>query len=632
MAKTKGSKGKTAKTASSGMSRNDRARRSKLPEGHKSRILPEDAMYLSPQREKPMPRYGSDLQKFYRVYIPATREWTEWDPSLHSKKDKIEESALHRYARLNQGMPDLVVEENYDTGASSSISLHLSLNQPNSTGTQGTSNNLDWSIFEKFVLFAFPNSKEAKLIMSWQNNKLLTEAEDPEFGPSVLPFTFHLSIATMYLQLLTTPRRLPNGELHPGFAVNKINILPRGVKYSAVRSFVGAYNNIHQIAHKGPITKIQNTSEAMQHIKRVAPRGEFGAGSLGAESYTKKQNLLCLGKIISSDYNFFYMIQNTSEAMQHIKRVAPRGEFGAGSLGAESYMVHICLPLVRAATMQSTELNGTQKAQMNCMLLEAHYHMLRPGELTNHCRRVDDLANVGMPKNASGYGCDGLVKYLVLTFRSYKTATQSSSASTYTYNMMLRANTTNLEMCPVLALIHYLAVSGINFNIPGPLYPKVVDGELLIPSGESQLQKDKNGAWYRFSTAEGELVTYTPAEYAKNFETIFSAAAHLVPEDSDNSAVKKSLLRATSYSMRKSSRKWAKQSGAGEDDCAPAGRWSKDSKNQLAYSQAGVFDSELDSAYTGYDALTKVMTFKHVTTMELNDNAALENHVLFRGY
>mmetsp|Transcript_13371 Transcript_13371/g.12944 ORF Transcript_13371/g.12944 Transcript_13371/m.12944 type:complete len:581 (+) Transcript_13371:171-1913(+) len=580
MAKTKGSKGKTAKTASSGMSRNERARRSKLPEGHKSRILPEDAMYLSPQREKPMPRYGSDLQKFYRVYIPATREWTEWDPSLHSKKDKIEESALHRYARLNQGMPDLVVEENYDTGASSSISLHLSLNQPNSTGAQGTSNNLDWSIFEKFVLFAFPNSKEAKLIMSWQNNKLLTEAEDPEFGPSVLPFTFHLSIATMYLQLLTTPRRLPNGELHPGFAVNKINILPRGVKYSAVRSFVGAYNNIHQIAHKGPITKIQNTSEAMQHIKRVAPRGEFGAGSLGAESY----------------------------------------------------MVHICLPLVRAATMQSTELNGTQKAQMNCMLLEAHYHMLRPGELTNHCRRVDDLANVGMPKNASGYGCDGLVKYLVLTFRSYKTATQSSSASTYTYNMMLRANTTNLEMCPVLALIHYLAVSGINFNIPGPLYPKVVDGELLIPSGESQLQKDKNGAWYRFSTAEGELVTYTPAEYAKNFETIFSAAAHLVPEDSDNSAVKKSLLRATSYSMRKSSRKWAKQSGAGEDDCAPAGRWSKDSKNQLAYSQAGVFDSELDSAYTGYDALTKVMTFKHVTTMELNDNAALENHVLFRGY
>jgi hypothetical protein len=127
-------------------------------------------------------------------------------------------------------------------------------------------------------------------------------------------------------------------------------------------------------------------------------------------------------------------------------------------------------------------------------------------------------------------------------------------------------------------------------------------------------------------------VTYTPEQYAQNFETIFSAASHLVPEDSDNSAIKKSLLNATSYSVRKSARKWAKLSGAGEDDCAPAGRWSPNSNRQLAYSQAGIFESELDSAYTGYDALTKVMTFKHVTTMELNDNAALENHILFRGY
>jgi hypothetical protein len=187
--------------------------------------------------------------------------------------------------------------------------------------------------------------------------------------------------------------------------------------------------------------------------------------------------------------------------------------------------------------------------------------------------------------------------------------------------MMLRANSTNLKMCPCIALIHYVAVSGIDYTKPGPLYPKIVDGELLIPSGESQLQKDTNGAWYRFSTAQGELVTYTPEQYAQNFDTIFSAASHLVPEDSDNSAIKKSLLNATSYSVRKSARKWAKLSGAGEDDCAPAGRWSPNSNRQLAYSQAGVFESELDSAYTGYDALTKVMTFKHVTTMELNDNA-----------
>jgi hypothetical protein len=122
--------------------------------------------------------------------------------------------------------------------------------------------------------------------------------------------------------------------------------------------------------------------------------------------------------------------------MEQIKRVAPRGEFAAGSLGASSYVVHLCLPLVREATMRSTVLNGTEKAQLNSMMLEAHYHMLRPGELNNHNRRIDDLARVGMPKNASGYGCDGLVKYLVLRFRSHKTAVQSSGDSTFTVTIL----------------------------------------------------------------------------------------------------------------------------------------------------------------------------------------------------
>jgi hypothetical protein len=334
MAKTKGKTNPKARAATNGLNRSERARRSRLAEDHELRISPEDPLYLPPQREKPMLRYGHNLKKFYRCFNTSTRQWVEWNKELHEAKDKIEESALHRFARLNQNTPDLVVEENYDIGASSAISLNLSLNKPNSTGSSGASNNEEWCKYLAFLLIGFPNSKEAKLVMSWQNNKLLTE--DPQFGP--------------------------------------------------------------------------------------------------------------------------------------------------------------------------------------------------------------------------------------------------------------------------------------------------------WESGESQLQKDKDGAWYRFSTAEGELVTYTPAQYAQRFETIYCAAAHLVPEDSDNSAVKKSLLSATTYSVRKASRKWAKLSGAGEDDCAPAGRWSKNSNNQLAYSQAGLFESELNSAYTEYDALTKVMTFKHVTTMELNDNAALENHVLFRGY
>jgi hypothetical protein len=117
--------------------------------------------------------------------------------------------------------------------------------------------------------------------------------------------------------------------------------------------------------------------------------------------------------------------------MEHIKRVAPRGEYAAGSLGATSYIVHICVPLVHEATRRSTDLNGTEKAQFKSMSLEAHYHMLRPGELSNHNRRIDDLTLVGMPKAASGYGCDGLVKYLILRFRSHKTAVQASAASTF---------------------------------------------------------------------------------------------------------------------------------------------------------------------------------------------------------
>jgi hypothetical protein len=94
----------------------------------------------------------------------------------------------------------------------------------------------------------------------------------------------------------------------------------------------------------------------------------------------------------------------------------------------------------------------------------------------------------------------------------------------------------------------------------------------------------------------------------------------------------KSLVNATAYTVRKSSRKWAKLSVAGEDDCSQAGRWAANSPHQNVYSQAGMFEGDLESQYTGYLPMTKVMTFKNVTYMELNDASALQNHINYRGY
>lgn len=137
-------KAAAAATSSNGLNRSERRRRSSLPEDHKLRISEEDPMYLPIVRNR-MKRYGELLPRFYRYFNTGTREWVEWDKNLHGKKNKIEESALHRWARLNQNTRDIVVEENYDIGASSAISLNLSLNQPNSTGSSGASNNHEWT-------------------------------------------------------------------------------------------------------------------------------------------------------------------------------------------------------------------------------------------------------------------------------------------------------------------------------------------------------------------------------------------------------------------------------------------------------------------------------------------------------
>lgn len=106
----------------------------------------------------------------------------------------------------------------------------------------------------------------------------------------------------------------------------------------------------------------------------------------------------------------------------------------------------------------------------------------------------------------------------------------------------------------------------------------------------------------------------------------------LVPQDSDHDEIAKSLSNATAYSNRKSSRKWAAASGATSNDCANTGRWSAGSKNQDTYLQGAIFDGDLESEYTGYLPMVKVMTFKRTQSMELNPVSALQNHINFRGY
>jgi hypothetical protein len=149
--------------------------------------------------------------------------------------------------------------------------------------------------------------------------------------------------------------------------------------------------------------------------------------------------------------------------------VAPKGELSKAAEGACSFQVAIAMPLIRAAIMNNPHMDGMQKAQTYAMQQDSIQHMLRPGEVTNQCRRIDDLAKVGMPKNAKGYLPCGFPKYIICRFRSWKTNRQGSENDYYTYDMKMFHNSTNIDMDAVTAITHYIAVSGLDFNTPGPM-------------------------------------------------------------------------------------------------------------------------------------------------------------------
>lgn len=180
MTKSK-SKSKKVEKEGGGLSRNERKRRSKLPDGNVNRILPDDVRYLLPTRVF-MKRYGNDIPKLYRFYDVANKDWIDYDSTVHPISSRIEESSLFRYARKHKDDPDPDVEENYDTGSSLSQSLHIALNKPTASGSSGSSNNSEWCKLENFIQTAFPETAECKLIKSYRDNKL---RDDPPFNNRV---------------------------------------------------------------------------------------------------------------------------------------------------------------------------------------------------------------------------------------------------------------------------------------------------------------------------------------------------------------------------------------------------------------------------------------------------------------
>jgi hypothetical protein len=190
-----------ARKVNDGISRSERKRRSKLLPENPNVLLPDNPLYLATKR-KQMKRYGSELPREYRYYDVGEKDWIDWNPTVHKTQERVEECALFRFIRKNKDQPDLNVEEGYNTGSSMNHTLHLTVNHPGSTGSAGTSNNSEWVKFCNFTEAAFPNTKEARLIKSWREQSLISEAP---FNGLLFPFEWNKAITCMYLKCIVTP-------------------------------------------------------------------------------------------------------------------------------------------------------------------------------------------------------------------------------------------------------------------------------------------------------------------------------------------------------------------------------------------------------------------------------------------
>jgi hypothetical protein len=275
---------------------------------------------------------------------------------------------------------------------------------------------------------------------------LISEAP---FNGLLFPFEWNKAITCMYLKCIVTPKQKPNGEPHEGFTINGITLMPRECGWTSVRTFCGAMNNVQRKL----ITDMRNGS--VKKVRIYMPISMYMS--------------TCVYIVTYIFIYILYKVQDIPEARELIDMVAPRGQLSKAAEGASSFIAHIATPLIRTAIFTSDRFDGMQKAQFWSMTAESLHHILRPGEVTNNCRRVDDLAKVGMPKNAKGFLSCGFPMYLVLTFRSFKTERQGNENDCFTYHMKLFHNSTNIEMDPVTALTHYIAVSGLDINNAGPI-------------------------------------------------------------------------------------------------------------------------------------------------------------------
>ena len=90
------------------------------------------------------------------------------------------------------------------------------------------------------------------------------------------------------------------------------------------------------------------------------------------------------------------------------------------------------------------------------MILESHAHLLRPGELTTHCRSAADFE---VPIEARDWDADGFPKKVLLKFRSFKTMAAAQGRNGSTYTMQLQRNYTDPRFCPVLHSLLYMTMA-----------------------------------------------------------------------------------------------------------------------------------------------------------------------------
>jgi hypothetical protein len=322
----------------------------------------------------------------------------------------------------------------------------------------------------------------------------------------------------------------------------------------------------------------------------------------------------------------FTPVNRDGEVRSMIQSVAPRGKFAKAAAGAVSFEVHVVLPIMRAA-LGDLKMSAIEKQQLWSMVLESFAHLLRPGEVTVHCRLTTDFE---LPANDGAWDADGFPKYVVDAFRTSKTSGQGSDYSVY--KMASSRNYHDPDYCPVTQKLLYISKAaeyGLDMSKTGPIYPRMGDDGRFVQPVRREMVTGENGTHYLWLDAGGKAVNWSPDQWKRKLKALFHATAERVPNPTTPSGIllRDLLLEATPYSIRKSAVKWAIYSGATVWQLDHAGRWATNSPHRAQYIQDGSFCQHFEDADVGIRQIVSVWSFKPVTWVGLNSLTALDEHI-----